>query len=80
MWLAWTNLFFCKKEKIANNPDIFVQGDNRRFRLIGNLRILFDFIKHKMILRGDLENPEEFPEHISYTDIFKYLKYCFPQD
>jgi hypothetical protein len=71
---------FVKKEKRANNPDIFVAGDNRRFRLISDLKILFDFIKHQMILRGNLENPEEFPEHIAYTDIFKYLKYCFPQD
>jgi hypothetical protein len=71
---------FVKKEKRANNPDIFVAGDNRRFRLIGDLKILFDFIKHQMILRGNLENPEEFPEHIACTDILKYLKYCFSQD
>ena len=68
---------YIKKQKAENNPDIFVEGDNRRFRLIGDLKILFDFIKQQMILREDLENPEEFPEHIAYTDIFKYLKYCF---
>ena len=33
-----------------------------------------------MITRGDLENPEDFPEHIAYTDVFKYIKYCFFQD
>ena len=71
---------FVKKEKRSNNPDIFVAGDSRHFRLIGDLKILFDFIKQQMITRGDLENPEEFPEHIAYTDILKYLKYCFPQD
>jgi len=72
--------YFVMKEKQSNNPDIKVYGDNRRFRLIGNLKILFNFIKHQMILRGNLENPEEFPEHIAYTDIFKYIKYCFSQN
>ena len=70
---------YVKKQKAENNPDIFVEGDNRRFRLIGDLKILFDFIKQQMITRGDLENPEEFPEHIAYTQILKYLKYFFPQ-
>ena len=70
--------YFVRKEKLSNNPDIFVRGDTTRFRLIGNLKILFNFIKDQMITRGDLENPEEFPENIAYTDIFKYLKYCFP--
>jgi hypothetical protein len=69
---------FVNKEKHANNPYIFVEGDCTRFRLIGDLKTLFDFIKKQMILRGDLENPEEFPEHTSYFEILKYLKYCFP--
>jgi hypothetical protein len=71
---------FVKKEKYENNPHINIEGYPTRFRLIGDLRILFNFIKNQMILRGDLENPEEFPEHIAYTDIFKYIKYCFTQD
>jgi len=71
---------FVKKERSVNNPDIKVYGDNRRFRLIGNLKILFNSFKHQMITRGDLENPEDFPEHIAYTDIFKYIKYCFSQN
>jgi hypothetical protein len=69
---------FVRKEKQSNNPDILVEGDNRRFRLIGDLKTLFDFIKKQMILRGNLKNPEDFPEHISYLQILKYLKYCFP--
>jgi hypothetical protein len=73
-------IYFVRKEKQSNNPDIFVHGDNRRFRLIGNLKILFNFFKHQMITRGDLENSEDFPEHIAYTDIFKYIKYCFSQN
>jgi hypothetical protein len=70
---------YVKKERANNNPDIFVEGDNKRFRLIGDLKILFDFIKKQMILRGDLENEQEFPEHISFIDLFKYVRYCFPQ-
>ena len=69
---------FVKKERSVNNPDIFVEGDLTRFRLIGDLKTLFDFIKKQMILRGNLKNPEDFPEHISYLEILIYLKYCFP--
>jgi len=77
--LIQINLFL-KKQKFYDNPEIFIGRYKTRFRLIGDLKILFDFIKHQMILRGNLENPEEFPEHIAYIDILKYLKYCFPQD
>jgi hypothetical protein len=70
---------FVKKEKTANNPDIYVKGDNRCFNLIGELKVLFDFIKLKMLERGDLENQSEFPTNISYREIMKYLKYCFPE-
>ena len=70
---------YVKKEKANNNPYIFVEGDDRRFRLIGDLKILFDFIKKQMILRGHLENQQEFPEHIAYINIIKYVRYCFPQ-
>ena len=69
---------FVRKEKIANNSNIFVEGYNKCFRLVGDLKILFDFIKQQMILRGDLENPAAFPDHIKYTEILTYLKYCFP--
>jgi len=68
---------FVKKEKTDNNPDIYVKGDNRCFNLIGELKVLFDFIKLKMLERGDLENESEFPSNISYRQIMKYLKYCF---
>jgi len=68
-----------KKEKTENNPDIFFEGDNRRFKLIGDLKILFEFIKKQMIKRGDLGNSDEFPKDLAYTQIMKYLKYCFPE-
>ena len=70
---------FVKKEKTDNNPDIYVKGDNRCFNLIGELKVLFDFIKLKMLERGDLENESEFPTNISYRQIMKYLKYCFTE-
>ena len=70
---------FVKKEKTANNPDIFFEGDNRRFNLIGDLKVLFEFIKKQMIKRGDLGNSDEFPKDLAYTQIMKYLKYCFPE-
>lgn len=70
---------FVKKQKTANNPDIFFEGDNRRFKLIGDLKVLFEFIKKQMIKRGDLGNSDEFPKDLAYTQIMKYLKYCFPE-
>jgi len=68
---------FVRKEKEAKNPDIFVEGDNKLFKLIGPLKVLFEFIKSQMIERGDLQDSSEFPTQISYRDIMKYLKYCF---
>ena len=70
---------FVKKEKTSNNPEIFFEGDNRRFKLIGDLKVLFEFIKKQMIKRGDLGNSDEFPKDLAYTQIMKYLKYCFPE-
>lgn len=69
---------FVKTEKTANNPNIFVEGDNRSFKLLGKLGELFVFIRSEMIKRGDIQESDEFPKQISYTQIMKYLKYCFP--
>ena len=70
---------FVKKEKDAKNQEILFDGDNRRFNLIGDLEVLFEFIRKQMIKRGDLENSDEFPKDLGYTQIMKYLKYCFPE-
>jgi hypothetical protein len=74
---------FVKKEKDAKNPDIFVEENieehTRRFKLIGNLKVFFDFIKKQMIERGDLSKTDTFPNQIRYQDIMKYLSYCFPE-
>jgi len=70
---------FVKKEKTNNNPDIFVEGDNTRFALVGDLKVLFDFIQSEMIRRGTLKSTDEFPTTLSYKDIMKYVSYCFPE-
>ena len=72
---------FVKEQKTNKNPDIFVEGDNTKFVLIGDLKILFDFIKKQMIERGDLKKEDEdnFPKFLAYRDIMKYSKYCFPE-
>lgn len=64
-----------KKEKDLNNPNIIVEGNNKKFYLIGNLKVIFDFIVLKMVEKEELEDTSKFPSNISYTDIFKYLKY-----
>ena len=66
---------FVKKEKTENNPDIFVDGDNKSFRPIGELKVLFEFARKQMILRGDSDEDTPLPEKIGYTGIMKYLKY-----
>ena len=72
---------FIKEQKTNKNPDIFVEGDNSKFVLIGDLKIFFNFIKKQMIERGDLKKEDEntFPEYLGYRDIMKYTKYCFPE-
>ena len=72
--------FYIKNDKTSNNSDIFVEGDNKSFKLIGKVKDLFDFIKVEMKKRGDLEDESLFPEKLSYTQIMKYLKYCFPEN
>jgi hypothetical protein len=69
---------YVKKEKTSGNQDILVQGDNRSFKIIGEIKELFDFIRTVMVERGDMEQDQEFPKQLTYTGIFKYLKYCFP--
>jgi len=70
---------YVKKEKTSKNLDIFVEGDNRSFKIIGELTPLFDFIKSVMIERGILSAQDDFPTQLTYTGIMKYLSYCFPE-
>ena len=69
---------YVKQEKVIGNLEIIVGGDNRSFKLGGKLVPLFGFIKKQMIDRGDLQQDSEFPTQIQYTQLMKYLKYCFP--
>ena len=70
---------FVRKEKTENNPDIFVDGDNRSFKPIGELKVLFEFARKQMILRGDSDENTPLPEKIGYTEIMKYLKYLLQE-
>ena len=73
-------LEFLYEQKSAGNPDTFIIGDNKRFRLTGDLKILFDFIKKQIIKRDKLEDLEIFNEDIiRYIDLNKYIKYCVRQ-
>jgi len=69
---------FVKEQKTSGNPEILVEGDNRSFRLIGDLKVLFAFVEKQMIQRSDMIAGDKFPEQLGYTGIMKYLKYCFP--
>jgi hypothetical protein len=68
---------YVKEEKQNKNPDILVEGDNRSFKIGGKLLPLFEFIKKQMIERNDLLDENLFPKQIMYTQLMKYLKYCF---
>jgi hypothetical protein len=73
---------FVKTNKEDKESGIYVNGDNKSFNLIGDLKVLFDFVKSQMITRGDLKVEDEasFPKKLGYRDIMKYLKYChFPK-
>lgn len=73
---------FIKTEKNNENPDIFVteneKRNNKKFYLIGDLKVLFSFIKSKMEERNELTDDNNFETSLSYTQIMKYLKFCFP--
>lgn len=69
---------YVKTEKQNGNSEIVVSGDNRSFKLGGKLIPLFVFIKKQMIDRGDIQEDSDFPTQLQYTQLMKYLKYCFP--
>ena len=67
---------FVKEEKLKN-PAIIVENDKRSFKLIGELKKLFD----KICYVKWLENLDvHIPSQISYPQILSYVKYCFPQE
>jgi hypothetical protein len=50
--------------------------DKTQFKIIGELIPLFENIKKEMTVRG--VSVENFPNSLKYTDIMRYLPYCFP--
>lgn len=68
-----------KQYKIGGNKDIIVEKNNKSFNIVGDLVPIFDFFRNQMIALGDLaeDKKEDFPKVSSYTDMMKYLHYCF---
>jgi hypothetical protein len=66
---------FVKQEKEIN-PDIIVSTDKRSFRLIGELKVLFNGIEQIMKSKNLLDG-KEIPTEIKYTQIMQYMTHCF---
>ena len=65
---------FVRQEKEKKNPEIFVEGDNKAFRIIGKLKPLFDGIGEVMKTKGKIE---PVPQQIYFTQIMGYMSHCF---
>jgi len=66
---------YVKQEK-ERNPNIIVESDKRSFKLIGELKDLFDGIEKVMRSKNLLEN-SQIPSEIKYTQIMEYMTHCF---
>jgi hypothetical protein len=66
---------YVKEEKIKN-PDIIVANDKRKFKLIGDLKQLFDGIEGVMKSKNLLKDTV-MPTEIKYTQIMEYMTHCF---
>jgi hypothetical protein len=67
---------YVKQEKEKNNQEIVVNTDKRSFKLIGDLKILFDGIENVMKSKNLLDG-KQFPSEIKYTQIMQYMTHCF---
>jgi hypothetical protein len=65
---------FVREEKEKKNPEIFVEGDNKAFRIIGKLKPLFEGIGEVMKSKGKVE---PVPQQIYFTQIMGYMSHCF---
>jgi len=63
------------KVQKATNPDIIVSDDKKSFKIIGDLKVLFDGIEKNLISTNKLTKP--MPTQIKYTDIMTYMAFCF---
>lgn len=70
---------YVKEEKIQN-PNIIVEGDKKSFKLIGDLKTLFDGIRTVMDGKKLITAEKPFPESIKYTQIMEYMTHCFIKD
>lgn len=66
---------YVKQEKLTN-PNIIVENDKMKFKIIGDLKLLFDGIESVMNAEN-LLNGEKMPTEIKYTQIMKYMSPCF---
>lgn len=66
---------YVKNEKVKN-PDIIVSNDKRSFKLIGELKSLFDGIEKIMKEKGLLQT-KTMPTELRYTQIMEYMTHCF---
>ena len=66
---------YVKQEKIKN-PDIILSTDKKTFKLIGELKPLFDGIKDVMLSKKLLTDTQ-MPTEIKYTQIMQYMTHCF---
>ena len=66
---------YVKQEKIKN-PNIIVENDKMKFKLIGDLKPLFDGIE-KIMKTKNLFNDKVMPTEIKYTQIMEYMTHCF---
>ncbi len=66
------------KEQKEKNPDIIVADDKKSFKIIGDLKELFDGIEKHLKAVGKFNKP--MPTQIKYTDIMTYMAHCFVKD
>ena len=68
---------FVREQKQAGNQNIMVEGNNNKFKIIDELKDLFNFFE-KQIKSGNYKGKiPEIKEEMSYSDIFSYTKFCF---
>jgi len=65
---------FVKEEKLKN-PDIAIEGDKRSFKIVGDLKTLFNGIETHLKEKNALT--EAMPTQIKFTQIMKYMTHCF---
>ncbi len=70
---------YVKEEKLKN-PDINVEGDKKSFKLIGDLKVLFDGIRGVMENKKLITVEKPFPDTIKFTQIMEYMSHCFIKD